>query len=277
MHEANTFGHMPPRLHHVALLTCALVGCSLHTTAPTPLGEGNNVLFVGNSLTYQNDLPGMVVSVARAGGVELQSGSLTLPNHALIDYLIDGSLQPIIASGARGGWKHIVMQQGPSTVPICRDTLVIAVKEIDRLGKLGNAKSVVMMAWPSQARAADFPKVRESSQMAAVTVGALFAPAGDAWLRATERNPTLILYGPDGYHPAPLGTFLAALVLYEQLTGKDARELPATATIAGGAVTAAPATVRLLQEAAHAANENAFAIPVPVWVPAVPPNPGISC
>lgn len=268
---------MPLRLQHAALLACAFLGCSLHSTAPTPLGAGDNVLFVGNSLTYQNDLPGMVVSIARAGGVALQSGSLALPNHALIDYLLDGSLQPIIASGARGGWKHIVMQQGPSTVPICRDTLVIAVKEIDRLGKLGNAKSVVMMAWPSQSRAADFPKVRESAQMAAVAIGGLFAPAGDAWLRAMDRDPTLTLYGPDGYHPAPLGTFLAALVLYERLTGRDARDLPASAAIAGGSVGATAATVRLLQEAAHAANENAFSIPVPVWVPSVPPTPGISC
>ncbi len=261
----------------MAWVAATLVGCSVRATAPAPLPEGHNVLFVGNSLTYQNDLPGMVAALARAGGVALQSGSLALPNHALIDYLIDGSLQPIIANGARGGWKYIVMQQGPTTVPICRDTLVLAVQEIDRLGKLGNAKSVVMMAWPAQARAADFPKVHESAQMAAVTVGAQFAPAGDAWQLARAGDPTLTLYGPDGYHPAPLGTFLTALVLYEQLTGKDARDLPASAAIAGGGVSATSATVRLLQQAAHTANEQAFAIPVPSWTPSVPPNPGITC
>lgn len=258
-------------------LTCILLGCIVGPSAPGPLREGNNVLFVGNSLTYENNLPGMVTALAEAGGVRLQTGSLTLANHALIDYLLDGSIQPIIANGARGGWRYIVMQQGPSTVPICRDTLVLAVKEIDRLGKQGNAKSVVMMAWPTQARAFDFPKVHESAQMAAMTVGAQFAPAGDAWLRALDGDPTLALYGPDGYHPAPLGSFLAALVLYEQLTGKDARDLPATAAIAGRGVAATPATVRLLQQAAHTANERAFATPVPMWTPSVPPNPGIRC
>jgi hypothetical protein len=268
---------MHSRLQLASWLTYALLGCTAAPTAPGVLPEGNNVLFVGNSLTYQNDLPGMVSALAKAGGVELQTGTLTLAGHALIDYVLDGSIQPIIANGARGGWKFIVMQQGPSTVPICRDTLVLAVQEIDRLGKQGNAKSVVMMAWPSQARSFDFPKVHESSQMAAVTVGAQFAPAGDAWLRALDGDPTLALYGPDGYHPAPLGTFLAALVLYEQVTGKDARDLPATAAIVGQGVAAAPATVRLLQRAAHTANERAFANPVPVWTPSIPPNPGIRC
>lgn len=268
---------MPPLLRVTSWLTCALLGCARPTTAPVPFGEGDNVLFVGNSLTYQNDLPGMVASIAAAGGTPLNTGSLTLPNHALIDYVVNGSIQPVIASGAPGGWQYIVMQQGPSTVPICRDTLVIAVKEIDRLGKAGNATSVVMMAWPTKARALDFPKVHESSQMAAETVGARFAPAGDAWLRALERDPSLALYGPDGYHPAPLGSFLAALVIYEQVTGMDARDLPASAAIAGGGVAATAATVRLLQEAAHAANANAFSRQLPPWTPAVPPNPGISC
>jgi hypothetical protein len=47
---------------------------------------------------------------------------------------------------------------------------------------------------------------------------------------------------------------LAALVVYERVTGKDCRTLPATA-IAGGFNLAVPeATVRKLQEAAHAAN-----------------------
>src|SRR5262249_54911764 len=50
---------IPPRKWPFALM--AVVGC-LSTTAPTPkiVGDGPAVLFIGNSYTYVNDVPGIV-------------------------------------------------------------------------------------------------------------------------------------------------------------------------------------------------------------------------
>jgi hypothetical protein len=58
----------------------------------------------------------------------------------------------------------------------------------------------------------------------------------------------------DGLHPAPLGTYLAALVIYEQVTGHDARNLPARVIVAGQQLSVPEATIRLLQRAAHETN-----------------------
>ena len=54
----------------------------------------------------------------------------------------------------------------------------------------------------------------------------MFLPVGDAWLAAWKVNSQQGLYGVDCYHPSQAGTYLAALVIYEKLTGKDARALP---------------------------------------------------
>jgi hypothetical protein len=59
------------------------------------------------------------------------------------------------------------------------------------------------------------------------------------------------LYGPDGFHPAPLGTYLAALVVYEGITGHDARLLPQQAVVQGQTLPVAGGTVTLLQRIAH--------------------------
>ena len=82
----------------------------------------------------------------------------------------------------------------------------------------------------------------------------LFLAVGDAWQTAWRMNAQLELYGPDGFHPSPLATYLAALVMYEQFTGKDARELPEVARVNGKALNVPAATVRLLQSAAHETN-----------------------
>ena len=67
-------------------------------------------------------------------------------------------------------------------------------------------------------------------------------------------TPPSQLYGTDGFHPSPLGTYLAALTIYEALTGHDARTLPPTAVVNGAPLDLPEQTVRLLQEAAHQAN-----------------------
>jgi hypothetical protein len=58
-------------------------------------------------------------------------------------------------------------------------------------------------------------------------------------------------YGPGGFHPAALGTYLAALVVYEGITGHDARSLPQEAVVSGQRLNLAGGTIVLLQTIAH--------------------------
>ena len=81
-----------------------------------------------------------------------------------------------------------------------------------------------------------------------------FFRPGEAWRSAWARDNTLRLYGPDGYHPSAIGSFLAALTIYERLSGRDARTLPLRAFADGAPLSLPDATIRLLQEAAHEAN-----------------------
>jgi len=56
-----------------------------------------------------------------------------------------------------------------------------------------------------------------------------------------------------------LGTHLAALVMYERFTGKDACLLPSVAAVNGRTLSGiGAATVRKLQDVAHAENNNAL-------------------
>lgn len=76
----------------------------------------------------------------------------------------------------------------------------------------------------------------------------MFVPAGEAWRVALTSHPTLGLYGPDGFHPSVPGTLLAALVIYERVSGRDVSKL----NIPSGAGGVSTATWRVLQDVAHA-------------------------
>ena len=227
-----------------------LATCSANEPPDAPLDL--SALFIGNSLTYTNDMPGMLVAIAAGDGVTIHTGSNTTPNTALIDHVIGGDGPAAIQAQH---WDFVVMQQGPTTLDVCRDTLLLAVRQLDSTVRKSGGRSAVMMTWPAAADSGQhaFDIVRESFQSAAREVGGTFLPVGEAWRAAWRLNRTLALYGSDLYHPAPLGSYLAALVIYEQLTGRDARRLPARDTVLAGA-SAAAATIRLLQQAAHAAN-----------------------
>src|SRR5262249_61963033 len=87
------------------------------------------------------------------------------------------------------------------------------------------------MVWPATARRFDFNGVKTSYEAAAKAIGGLFLPAGEAWRRAWQLDSRLALYEPDGLHPTVSGTYLAALVITERLTGKSIANVPATLTV----------------------------------------------
>jgi len=50
-----------------------------HAESTAPVGPGNGTLFVGNSLTYAEDLPGPVAGLASAVGRPLQTAMIAHP------------------------------------------------------------------------------------------------------------------------------------------------------------------------------------------------------
>jgi hypothetical protein len=107
------------------------------------------------------------------------------------------------------------------------------------------------MAWPAAENLSTFDGVLQSCQETAAAVGGLCLPAGQAWRQAWAVDPTLPFYGPDGYHPSELGSYLAALVVYEGITGNNAESLPDAAMAGERTLNTSITTVQLLQRMAH--------------------------
>ena len=231
-----------------ALLTGT--GIVIGETEPAQTG-GVRVLFIGNSLTFLNDLPGTLSSMALSVGDTIHVETVAQPNFALIDHYNDSNALETIA---RGRWKYVVLQQGPSTTQINRDSLILAAQLFNTHIRAVGATPALYMVWPSRDRKTFFDAARISYQMAAAAVNGIFIPAGRAWVTAWETDTSLALYHQDGLHSSPLGTYLAALVLYERITGHDARLLPGVAVVEGKTLNMPEATIRLLQRAAHETN-----------------------
>ena len=206
----------------LCLLLLSLVpGCSLGTTGPSELRIGEaelRVLFVGNSLTYTNDLPGMVTALARLEGRSFAAGMLAYPNVSLEDHAGMGALEVI----RRERPDVVVLQQGPSSLIESRINLVEWTRQFASVLEESGGRTALLMVWPPVDRLAFFDDVRDSYRAAADAVGGMFIPAGESWRAAWRRNDALRLYGQDGFHPSPLGTLTAALTVHAMLFELDA-------------------------------------------------------
>ena len=216
-------------------------------TAPQLIGDGRRVLFIGNSYLYTQDIPGIVQALAdSAHGDHLAVETVAGADLALIDHWNEGTARREIA---KGGWEWVVLQQGPSSVDVNRDTLRLA-SQLFAGAMAGHATPALFSAWPAEARREDFPRAIESYTLAAADVHGLLLPVAAAWLAAWSQSPTLELYA-DGLHPSPEGAYLASLVIYARLLGKSPLGLPATLKLRSGTVISiAPATAVILQAAA---------------------------
>jgi hypothetical protein len=223
--------------------------------APEPSKAGHyRVLFIGNSLTYTNDLPGTVAGIALNMGDTMDVQTVAAPNLALIDHVAGQT--NAVAVIKSGHWDFVVLQQGPTPLPLYRDTLILATRWLQPYIRGAGARSAQLMVWPAATKRASFDDVRRSAELAAEAVHGIFLPAGEAWRAAWSAGPRVALYGDDGFHPSELGTYLTALVVYEGLTGRDVTTLPGRISIAGKRLQVPTATVRLLQHAAHQAVEK---------------------
>ena len=236
----------------------AILAFGLSIAVPANAGSGDtsisSILFVGNSLTYGNDLPSIVCRLAAVGGHTVRCDSVAQPNFSLADHWEEGAAARRIR---RMKPSVVVLQQGPSGSVEGRAMLLSdGARWSERIRRSGG-RAAFFMVWPAGSRFSDFERVNESYRMASRETGGVLLPAGSAWLEAWRRDRTLKLYGPDGFHPSVAGSYLAALTIYRGLFGaippSFADENIATAA-AGGDLGLTAAQLRTLIEAAEAAK-----------------------
>lgn len=173
------------------------------------------LLFIGNSFTARNDLPGMLARLADASGrrVEhelVQAGGASLKRH--------WNAGEAHAAIARGGWTHVVLQE-QSTLPLKdRERFHENVRRFAPAVRAAGAELTLYATWAREAAPeAAHAQLADAYDAIARELKATLVPVGMAWRRAKVAG--LALYDRDGSHPSPLGTYLAACVFHVALLG----------------------------------------------------------
>lgn len=215
--------------------------------------DGRKVLFIGNSLTYFNDMPFIIRAMAEADGQEpLAPTGVVAPDFSLEDHWNAGDALEAIR---RGDWEFVVLQQGPSSLPENQAHLKTWSERFNPEIRAVGARPALYMVWPDASREFAFDAVSMAYSAAAESVDGLLFPVGEAWRAAWRRDANAPLYGSDGFHPTVAASYLAAAVMYQQLYDRTPIGLPASLPMLDGSrISIDTALARILQEAAVEAN-----------------------
>jgi hypothetical protein len=232
------------RLAVVVLIAgAAVASCGSSSVEPDP-DPTLRILFIGNSLTYANDLPATVQHLGQSDPSRaVVVSSVAFGGYSLEDHWNRGDAQRAIASAR---WDLVVMQQGPSALPESRVLLIdYATRFAGEIRKVGG-RPAMYMVWPELDREAEWSAVSASYAAAAAAVDGLLLPAGEA-LRAVRADaPSIPLFEADGFHPSAAGTYGVALVVYARAAGVS----PVGLTARAGGSSLPPGYVTALEAAA---------------------------
>jgi hypothetical protein len=210
-------------------------------------GDRVDVLFIGNSYTFVNDLPAMTTKLVASATppLSLHAESVTAGGATLRSLWEKTDAQARIANGH---WRYVVLQ-GQSVEPcVDRAGYVAYAQRFAKLAVVHGATPVLYATWPRHAENdfyADTHSPRTPREMAScLRDGATAAAAGvtmtiadvrDPWMKALSERPALQLYAPDGSHPSAAGTYLAATVFARAFGASNGSWHPAEVTDADAA------------------------------------------
>lgn len=177
-------------------------------------GNDFNFLFIGNSLTYTNDLPSLVKERAALNDIEIGIKMIAFPNYAILDHWAEGMVQKEIESEK---YDFVIIQQGPSSQEFGREVLIEYGEKYKELCDMHNAELCYYMVWPPLANYDRFDAVIQNHRDAATMNDATLLRVGEVWKDHFDSTGNFDYYGPDNFHPSLKGSQAAANVIVEAL------------------------------------------------------------
>jgi hypothetical protein len=189
------------------------------------------VLFIGNSRTSYHDMPFMLRKIAdSAHSPERYQIVVHAPGGATLE---DHWNTPAVHALLRQKWRNVIIQAQSSEHVSDKDDASFHRYGAKLIGEARTSGAVPLL-YVTWRYADDFeyykarPELRpryygimqQSHESLAQSTGAAMVNVGEAWERLLGQHPAFSLY-EDGNHPTVHGSYLAAMMLYGSLCGRD--------------------------------------------------------
>ena len=188
------------------------------------MGKRTRALFVGNSFTARNNLPGLLAQMVEAAGKgDLEWELISAGGASLRQHLNKGEALQRLNDAP---WDFVALQE-QSTLPVKNAArMADNIRDFDKINVKTGARTVLYMTWARQNAPESQEAISAAYSSIGDEVGALVVPAGLAWQQSLQEHPSIVLHDKDGSHPSLAGSYLAACVFYVSLFEGDSKRIP---------------------------------------------------
>ena len=193
-----------------------------------------NILFIGNSHTYVNNLPEIFKNIAKSAGIDVNvaavtNGGWTLERHASLDDTY-GSAVDAVLKGRK--FDFVVLQEQSSRPAAEPDKFRMAVVKLLEKIKENGASPYLYCTWGHKTGSAALEKYGWTTESMTEKVAESFdavgnelcipvAHVGKAFWDVSTNCGEIELYAPDFLHASKHGSFLAALTIFAKMFNYD--------------------------------------------------------
>ncbi len=186
------------------------------------------ILFVGNSYTFFNDMPGKFFELCKENGIEAEVWSVTKGGYSFAHYLSEENEKGIEMRErlSERSYDYIVLQDQSVRPAEHTDAFIDSARKLSAMAKENGAVPVFYQTWGRR----EGSEVLEKHGWTHVEMHALLK---DAYTRAAEENGALVVYAgdalraayaegidvyhPDGSHPSDEGSKVIAKAFFDAL------------------------------------------------------------
>ena len=185
------------------------------------------ILFIGNSFTQRNDVPGLLVGMAAERKACVRHELISAGGASLRTHWNAGRAIKAITTNRYG---YVVLQE-QSTLPVKNaQRMAENVRLFDETIKQAGSKTVLYMTWARQQAPESQKAITDAYNSIGKEVGAIVVPVGLAWQKFIAKHNRPLLYDRDKSHPSLAGSYFAACVFLAALL-----KINPVGIVAGGA------------------------------------------
>src|SRR5687768_9402434 len=172
------------------------------------------ILFIGNSFTARNNVPGLIADMAGARGHTMEHKLISAGGASLRMHWNKGVAPKAIE---QGGWDYVVLQE-QSTLPVKNAQRTHEnIRLFDEAIKASGAKMALYLTWAREKVPETQKALTDCYMSIGQELGATVVPVGVAWQRVLGTQGHPVLHDKDGSHPTLAGSYLAACVFLAAL------------------------------------------------------------
>lgn len=179
-----------------------------------------NVLFIGNSYTYYNNMPHLVSLISDSTDTKIVTRKSTRGDSWLHEHWNGRKAIKTREVLAKEKYDIVVLQEYSMGAINSPDSLRKYVAKFAKLVREYGAEPMLYLVWAREKVPQYQADLNDAYEFVAKENKMLLVPVGKTWELAKKYRPNIQLFDPDGTHPSNLGSFLTAAVFVGAITGQ---------------------------------------------------------